>query len=539
LRTPFSLLALLAILATTAAVYAQVAGFDFVTWDDPLYVTGNPHVKEGLSLEGARWALGARDDSNWLPITWLSHMLDVELYGAWAGGHHLTNLGLHALATALLFALLFAATRDPLPSVLATALFALHPLHVEVVAWVSQRKELLSTVFGLLAALSYVSWARRGGWLRYAGMLIAFAAALASKPMLVTLPFALLLLDYWPLRRPLVRARLVEKLPLFALSLAACAVAFASQHIARTNAPDVALLLRIANAAIAYARYVALAFWPSGLSILYPHPYAPELGGEPWSNSSVVIAAAGLAVATLLAVRARTHRYLAVGWLWFLGTLVPVIGLVQIGPQGLADRYSYVPLIGLFVAVAWGGRDLVAGLTARRPALRALAVAVALFAIGAAAFASHARARVWRSSEALYVASLSATPRNSVLLYNLGVVQAQQGRVDEAAQSYAAVLAIDPEHAAANTNLGNIRLRAGHPDEAIAHYRAALRRDPEDIETLQNLARVLAWRGDLAGAAQELERAARLAPEDPAVREALASVRKALAEVTPALPGAS
>jgi tetratricopeptide (TPR) repeat protein len=539
LRTASSLLVLLAILAATAAVYAQVARFDFVTWDDPLYVTGNAHVKQGLSLDGARWALVARDDSNWLPITWLSHMLDVELFGAWAGGHHATNLALHALATALLFALLVAGTRDPLPSALVTALFALHPLHVEVVAWVSQRKELLSTVFGLLAASSYVAWAQRGGALRYAGTLIGFAAALASKPMLVTLPFVLLLLDYWPLRRPLVRERLVEKLPLFALSAAACAVAFASQQLARANAPDLALVLRLANAAVAYARYLALALWPSGLSILYPHPYAPELGGEPWSPTAVAAACAGLVAITAVALRARKHRYLAVGWLWFLGTLVPVIGLVQIGPQGLADRYTYVPLVGVFIAVAWGGRDGVAWLTARRPALRALAVAVALFALGAAAFASHARARVWRNSEALYLASLAATPRNPVLLYNLGVVQAQQGRVEEAAQSYAAALAIDPEHAAANTNLGNIRLRAGHADEAIAHYRAALRRDPDDVETLQNLARVLAWRGDLAGAAAELERAAQLAPGDPAVQEALDAVRRALGEVTPARPGAS
>jgi protein O-mannosyl-transferase len=540
LRTASSLLALLAIWVATVAVYAQVTRFEFVSWDDPLYVTGNAHVKQGLSLDGARWALGARDDSNWLPITWLSHMLDVELFGAWAGGHHATNLALHALATALLFALLIAATRDPLPSALVAALFALHPLHVEVVAWVSQRKELLSTVFGLLAALSYVGWARRGGALRYAGVLIAFAAALASKAMLVTLPFVLLLLDYWPLRRAWTRQLIFEKLPLFALSAAACAVAFASQQIARVNAPDVAFPLRLANAAVAYARYLALAFWPNGLSILYPHPYAPELGGEPYSFAAVAAACAGLVAITAVALRARTRRYLAVGWLWFLGTLVPVIGLVQIGPQGMADRYSYVPLVGVFIAVAWGARDAVAWLAARRRvALVAFAAAVALCALGAAGVASHARARVWRNSEALYLASLAATPRNPVLLYNLGVVQAQQGRSEEAAQSYAAVLAIDPEHVGANTNLGNIRLRAGNPDEAVAHYRAALRRDPDDVQTLQNLGRVLAWRGDLSGAAAQLERAAQLAPGDASVRRDLDSVRKELEEVTQPRPGAS
>jgi tetratricopeptide (TPR) repeat protein len=539
LRIASSLLALLAVLAATAAVYAQVASFEFVTWDDPLYVTSNAVVQQGLTREGAIWALGSRVDSNWLPLTWLSHMLDVELFGAWAGGHHLTNLVLHALATALLFGLLMAATRDLVPSALVAALFALHPLHVEVVAWVSQRKELLSTVFGLLAALLYVWWTRRGGALRYAAMLIAFAAALASKPMLVTLPFVLLLLDWWPLRRDASRRLVLEKLPLFALSAAACAVAFASQLIARTNAPELSLALRLANAAVACFRYLALAFWPSGLSILYPHPYAPELGGEPWSPALVAAACAGLVAISAAVLRARAHRYLAVGWLWYLGTLVPVIGLIQIGPQGMADRYSYVPLVGIFIAIAWGARDAVAASAARRPALRTAAVVLALFALGVAGFASHARARVWRSSEALYLASLAATPRNPVLLYNLGVVQAQQGRVEEAAQSYAAALAIDPHHPAANTNLGNIRLRAGHPEEAIAHYRSALSRDPDDVETLQNLGRVLAFRGDLTGAAQQLERAARLAPMDPSVMRDLESVRESLREVTPGRRGAS
>jgi tetratricopeptide (TPR) repeat protein len=532
-------LALLAILVATAAVYAQVMQFEFVSWDDPLYVTANAHVRPGLSAAGAAWALTARHDSNWLPLTWLSHMLDVSLFGAWAGGHHFTNLLLHAIDTALLFALLLAATRERLPSAFVTALFALHPLHVEVVAWISQRKELLSTGFGLLAALAYVAWTRRGGAWRYAALLGAFAAALAAKAMLVTLPFALLLLDYWPLARTRWSARgaevratplrrlLLEKLPLFALSGAASAIAFASQQIARDRAPDAPLLLRLAHAVVAPFRYLELALWPSPLSVLYPHPYAPELGGEPWGGATVAAALAALIAITAAVLAARRRPYLAVGWLWFLGTLVPVIGLVQIGPQGMADRYTYVPLIGPFIALAWGARDAIAALGGR-VAVRIGAWALAVVVLVAAGAASHTRARVWRDSESLYLASLAATPRNPVLLYNLGLLQARQGRTQEAVSSYEAALAIDPGHPAANTNLGNLRLRAGDPERAIEHYRAALRRDPDDVETLQNLGRVLAWRGHLPDAVAQLERAAELAPADPSVRRDLDAARAAL-----------
>ncbi len=532
---------LLATLIATGAVYAQVARFEFVSWDDPLYVTSNAQVQGGLSAAGAAWALTSRADSNWLPLTWLSHMLDVELFGMWAGGHHITNLLLHAIDTALLFALLLAATRERFASAFVAALFALHPLHVEVVAWVSQRKELLSTGFGLLSALAYVAWTRHGGAARYAGCVIAFAAALASKSMLVTLPFALLLFDYWPLRRTRFGARdaqstspalarlLLEKLPLFALSFAASASAFAAQHIARSHAPDVPLALRLAHAAVAPFRYLGLALWPSDLSVLYPHPYAPELGGEPWSHATVAAAVVALVAITAGVLAARRRPYLAVGWLWFLGTLVPVIGLVQIGPQGLADRYTYVPLIGPFIALAWGARDLIAALRARwRSAPQIAASALAAVALAASGAASHARARVWHDSESLYRASLAATPSNPVLLYNLGVAQAQQGRVEDAVRSYEAALAIDPGHPAANTNLGNIRLRAGQPERAIEHYRAALRRDPDDVETLQNLSRVLAWRGEVAEALAQLERAVQLAPENPSVRRDLDAVRAAL-----------
>jgi tetratricopeptide (TPR) repeat protein len=532
-----SLLALLAILAVTCAVYLQVAQFGFVTWDDPLYVTGNEHVRHGLSTQGVVWALTARVDSNWLPLTWLSHMLDVSMFGAWAGGHHFTNLVFHAIDTALLFAFLLAATRERLASAFVAALFALHPLHVEVVAWISQRKELLSTGFGLLALLAYVGWTRRGGAVRYAALVLAFAAALAAKPMLVTLPFALLLLDYWPLARtpwsargadrppaPPPRRLLFEKLPLFAMSFAVCAIAFASQEIARAQAPAVPLALRLANAAVAALRYLGLALWPDPLSVLYPHPYAPELGGEPWGAATVAAAVVALGAISAMALVARRRPYLAVGWFWFLGTLVPVIGLVQIGPQGLADRYTYVPLIGPFIALAWGARDAIAAL-GNRTAVRAAAWGIALVLLAAAGVASHARARVWRDSESLYLASLAATPRNPVLLYNLGRFQAQQGRLEDAIRSYEAALAIDPDQPAANNNLGNLELRSGDPERAIAHYRAALRRAPDDVESLQNLGRVLAWRGELAEAVAELEHAARIAPENASVRSDLEEAR--------------
>jgi tetratricopeptide (TPR) repeat protein len=523
-------LALLAIWIATAAVYAQVTRFDFVDWDDPVYVTSNAQVQGGLSFAGAAWALTTREGSNWFPLTWLSHMLDVELFGDWAGGHHATNLLLHAVNTALLFALLLAATRERTASALVAALFALHPLRVEVVAWVSERKELLSTGFGLLSMLAYVSWTRRGGASRYAGVVPAFAAALAAKQMLVTLPFILLLLDYWPLARARSSRLVLEKLPLFALSAAASIAVFTAQELVRSHAPELPLGLRLAHAAVAPFAYLALALWPSRLSVLYPHPYAPELGGDPWATSTVVASTAALIAITAAVVAARRRPYLAVGWLWFVGTLVPVIGLVQVGPQGLADRYTYVPLIGPFIALAWGARDAVAALGAGRPAVRIAASALAVAVLVTAGAVSHARARVWRDSESLYRASIAATPRNPALLYNLGLIQAQRGRVEDAVRSYEAALAIDPEHAAANVNLGNIRLRAREPDRAIEHYRAALRRDPQDLEALQNLGRVLAWRGDFAEAIEQFERAARLAPGNSRVRRDLEAARAAEAE---------
>ena len=503
-----------------------------MTWDDPVYVVHNAHVREGLSLAGAEWALTSLEGSNWFPLTWLSHMLDVELFGTWPGGHHATNLFLHAADTALLFALLLSATRARLASAFAAALFALHPLRVEVVAWVSERKELLSTGFGLLAMIAYVSWTRRGGWVRYAAVLLAFAAALMSKQMFVTLPFVLLLLDYWPLARERSMDRVREKLPLFALSAAACVAVFSAQELSRTLAPELPLGLRLAHATVAPFRYLALALWPSGLSVLYPHPYAPALGGEPWSTSTVIASAVGLAAITAAALAARRRPYLAVGWLWFLGTLVPVVGLVQVGPQGFADRYTYVPLIGPAIALAWAARDVIAALGARL-AVRIAAAAVALGALAAAGAASHERARAWSDSEILYRASLAATPRNPVLLYNLGELLAKRGRIEEAVQSYEAALAIDPGHVSANVNLGNIRLRARDPDHAIAHYRAALDRDPDDLEALQNLGRVLAWRGEREEALALFERAGRIAPGSPSIRRDLEAARAAREEPAP------
>ena len=535
-------LALLAIWIATAAVYAQVASFEFVTWDDPTYVFENPRVMGGLSLDNAKWAVTTFEGSNWFPLTWLSHMLDVELFGDRAGRHHVTNLLLHALDAALVFALLLAATRERLPSAFAAALFALHPLHVEVVAWVSERKELLSTGFGLASAIAYIAWTRRGGAVRYAAMLLAFTCALASKQTFVTLPFVLLLLDVWPLRRIEVGSAagpascrslpqlILEKLPLFALAAAACVTTFIAQELSRAMAADVPLPLRIAHVAVAYARYVGKMLWPSELSILYPHPFAPELGGEPWPVAGVIAAWVALVGVTALLLRARRQPYLAVGWLWFLGTLVPVIGLVQVGPQGLADRYTYVPSIGLFITLAWGARDAIAALGARLPAVRPAAWALAIGVLALAGSASHARTLVWRDSESLFRASLAATPRNPSLLYNLGLIQAKHGQIEDAARSYEAALAIDPEDVAVNVNLGNIRLRARQPEQAIEHYRTALRRDPDDLEALQNLGRVLVWRGALAEAVELLERATRVAPGNPSVRRDLAAARAALQE---------
>ncbi len=514
------------LVAASLCVYAQALRFGFVSYDDPVYPQ-NPQLRDGFTREGVAWALRSFEGGNWNPLTWFSHMLDHELFGEHPAGHHLTSVALHTANALLLFGLLESATGAIAASAFAAALFAVHPMHVESVAWVTERKDVLSACFGLLALGSYVRYARRPS--RRGSLLTAWwlALGLMAKPMLVTLPFVFLLLDYWPLGRIGGRAGwrpawrlLAEKLPLFLLVAAAAAITLVSQR--HTGAMDAALIpfaQRLAHAPVAYLAYLARLFWPQQLLPFYPHPYG--VGGTPWAGWQVAGAVAALLAISALVVASR-RRYAVVGWLWYLGMLLPVIGLVQVGEQGMADRYTYLPSIGLFVAVAWGGAELAAGL--RSAALRSAIALAALGLVAAAAWGAWAQARIWRDSASLYTHVLAAGVDHPFLRVNLGALLRAQGRLGEAALQYRRALELDPDDAGAYNNLGNVLREQGRAAEAIEAYREALRIDPDHPLARANLGLALASQGEHREALAELREALRVAPEQASVHRDLADV---------------
>ena len=478
----FAAFAALLVLAV-AAVYAQTARHEFISYDDDVYITANPMVSHGFTVKGVRQAFGFHA-ANWHPLTWLSHMLDSELFGSWAGGHHLVSAAIHAANAVALFAVLGALTGRALPSAATAALFALHPLRVESVAWASERKDVLSTLLLLLTIGAYVRYARRPGAGRYAGVLLLFAAGLMAKPMLVTLPFALLLLDFWPLGRfrgpgaamggaaggaPAWRrsrlAPVAEKVPLFALSVVSSIVTLIGQttDVIPSVHPDAAT--RLANAAVSYLLYLRDFAWPSQLALPYPYPrggvpVAPALG-----------AAATLALVTATAVFLRQRRpYLATGWLWYLGTLVPVIGLVQVGAQSRSDRYTSVSQIGIAIALVWLAAD---GWPRRRWARRALA-AGSLAAIASLALVAAAYVRVWSGNIPLYEHVLRVTRDNVMILDNYGNALQDVGRYAEAARAHTEAVRVDPEHCNSKYNLGNALYRLRRYREALDAYERSL-----------------------------------------------------------------
>jgi Flp pilus assembly protein TadD len=518
------------LIVATAAVYAQTAGFGFVDWDDQDYVSENFWVRGGLTRDGLVWALTTGHAWNWHPVTWLSHMLDYELFGLDPAGHHLTSLVLHVANALLLFGLFRYMTGSALRSAFVAALFALHPLHVESVAWVSERKDVLCTCFGLGAMWLYASYAARGGAARYLGVVLLLAFGLAAKPTLVTLPFILLLLDYWPLcrtrfgppdpsggglgcaERPAARL-LLEKAPLFALSAASSVVTLLVQQGAMTATEHVALPARLANALVSYVRYIGKMLWPSGLSPFYPYPGLH--GGEAWAPWQV--AGSGLlllALSVWLLVLAR-RRYAAVAWLWYLGVLVPMIGIVQVGTQAMADRYSYLSLVGLFVGVAWGVGELVARWPARAGRLRTLAAGGAVAVLLACSAASFSQAQHWRSGRTLHERALAVTPSSAKIHTNLGYVLREEGELDRAILLLRRAVEIDPAYAWAHTELGNALRAQGRFAEAIRSYRRALRVKPDEAEPLMQLALALAAIGRIDEAIAYHETALALAPDVP------------------------
>jgi hypothetical protein len=485
-------LIVLPLVVATAAVYAPVRQHDFVNFDDASDVTSNRLVQQGLTWEGLRWALTTGEESNWIPLTRLSHMLVCELFGMNAGAHLLVNVGLHCSNALLVYAVFLALTGAVWPSGFVAALFALHPLHVESVAWVAERKDVLSAFFWLLTMGAYVLYTRRPGWLRYSAVVGCFALGLTAKPMLVTLPFVLLLLDIWPLRRlPLqtssvpVLARLVaEKVPLLALAAITSVVAFQVQRDwgAMPTAAQLPWTLRGGNALVSYVRYFGMMVWPVNLAVFYPHPGALPLR---------VVVSAGLMLAGVTAWVMRAARVwpaLAVGWLWYVGTLLPVIGLVQVGLQARADRYTYLPLLGLFVMAAWGLGEWPGRWRWGRVALAGGAVAVIL----ACAAATGRQVAVWQNSVTLFEHALAAGWKSPLAHYNLAHALAQRGRTAAAIAHYRESVRLQPAEPRTHDNLGLLLAEQGRTAEAIAEIREALRLKPDRPGPLNNLAWILA-----------------------------------------------
>jgi Flp pilus assembly protein TadD len=502
---PAAALALLAL-----AAYGQAGGFAFLGYDDNRYVTGNEVVRRGLTPEGLRWAFTTTWDGNWFPLTWLSHELDVQLFGVRPGGPHLVNLGLHVATAILLAGLLRSLTGRRLPGLFAAAVFAVHPLQAETVAWVSQRRGALMALFGVLALRAYAGYARRPGAGRYAAVAALFACGLASKALLVTLPLLMLLLDLWPLGRlrpgaPRDPRPFLEKLPLLLLSGVFGAVAVWAQRTSGAMSLEgrIAPAQKAAHALAACGWYLGKALWPSGLAVFYPYP----LGGDPpWRVALGSAALVGITAAALL-LRRRAPA-VGVGWLWFLVALAPALGLLQVGEQAWADRYAYFALPGLAIAAAWGA----AALAPRRAArlLPALAAAVALALTAAAA----AQARHWRDNETLFTRAAAVTEGNFVAQNNLGTILLEQGRVGEAIERYREAARLRPDQARTRSNLGAALLRAGRLQEAAAALREATRLDPAEAEAHYNLGLVLDRLGRPAEAVVAYRGALRLQPRD-------------------------
>ncbi len=514
------------LLASTALVFGRAVSFGFVDFDDGSYVTDVEPLRRGLTWDGIVWAATSRHGVAWQPVTWISHMLDFTWFGADPAGHHATSLLLHALNALLLFTLLRRATSRAGRSLLVACLFAVHPLHVEPVVWVAERKEVLATGLGLLALLAYVGWTRHGGRVRYAGCAAALGLGLLAKPTLVTLPVLMLLLDHWPLGRlndvASLRRRLAEKLPLFALSAAGAIATLATQGPAMRAGADLPAAARLANAALAGASYLGKTFWPVGLSVYYPHPWIPGTGGMPpgtWTLLGCVALLVALSAAAL-----RGPGCVRVGWLWFAVALVPMLGLVQVGTQAMADRYTYLPLVGIFVAVVWAGADQVERLA---PRLRYAAAAAAACAVAALGLAAHREVGYWRDSVTLFEHGLEAAPAASTLHLDLGVALEKQGRLLEAEHHYREALATHPRLVAAHFNLGNALRARGALDQAAIAYRRAVELAPGDARAANNLAGTLRLLGRTDEAARVYRDLLAHRPDDPVANLSVASLHEA------------
>ncbi len=523
----------------TACVFWQVSSFDFVRYDDDKYVTENRHVQAGLTRGDIAWAFQSVYANNWHPLTWLSHMLDCQLFAMNPAGHHLINLFFHIINTLLLFFLLKRMTDLPWRSAFVAALFAIHPLHIESVAWVAERKDVLSTLFFMLTIWAYIRYVERPAIYRYLAILLFFALGLMSKPMLVTMPFVLLLLDFWPLgrlrldgtalrREPgdmtvmghgtgkrSIMGLIIEKIPLFILSAASVCITLFAQWSGIAPIVSLPFAARISNALVSYVSYIGKMVWPQDLAVLYPYPDAIPA----WQIGFSLLL---LILITAIAVRLRKrYPYAITGWLWYLGTLVPVIGLVQVGYQSMADRYTYLPMIGLFISIAWIVPDLLAHRRFHRLALAVLAVC----AIAALMTASLFQIRYWQNSTTLFARALVVTRSNAVIETNMGASLAEQGKFGEAITHYQEALRIRPDDFEARYNLANALARQGKPEEAVSHYAGILQTQPDSAAVHNNMGIALSQLGRTGEATDHFREALRIKPD---FQDAGSNLEKAL-----------
>ena len=483
----------LLLIAAILISYWQVKDFDFICFDDKPYVTENRRVQSGLTVKGFIWAFTTFHASNWHPLTWLSHMLDCELYGLNPMGHHWTGLQIHIANTLLLFFILQYMTGALWRSAFVAALFALHPLHVESIAWVAERKDVLSTFFGMLALLSYCRYAKQPSLAGYLLIILFLSMGLMAKPMLVTLPFLLLLLDFWPLERlrfVTVFRLVLEKIPLFVPVIISSCLTFMAQQSsgAVKSLESFPLTVRAANAFVSYASYAVKAIWPHNLTVFYPHPG----NSLPlWQVFGAILLVGG---ASVLAIRSlKKYPYIAVGLFWYLGTLVPVIGLIQVGPQAMADRYTYIPMTGLFIIIAWGFSDLSTKWHYRKIVLTLFAVII----LSVLAVSTFFQLGYWRSSIALFEYAVNITENNYLAHNNLGAALLEKGKFDKAVLHIKESLRIEPGCKAALYNLGAALSAQGKLDKAVLHYNDVLKINPEDAIVHNNLADVLSVQGKL------------------------------------------
>jgi protein O-mannosyl-transferase len=463
----------LLLVAATLTIYNPVIHHPFVNFDDDRYVTDNIHVRAGLHWDTVTWAFTSFDEANWHPLTWLSHALDCQLFGQNPAGHHYVNVLLHALNAVLLFWVLWRATGFTGRSWMVAVLFALHPINAESVAWVAERKTDLSMLFLLLALAAYGWYVRKPSAARYAAVAALFACGLMAKPMVITFPFLLLLWDYWPLQRVQTFAKLaLEKVPLLAFSAASAVITVKAQRAGNAvgTMVEYPLAMRMENAAISYARYLGKAMWPSALSPQYPYPE----GVLRWQAVGACVLLVGITV--LIFTAGKSRRYLAVGWLWFLGALVPMIGLVQVGSQAMADRYAYLPFVGLFILICWGSADLAGD---KGPSTIALAVIAGIALVGLSAV-TFRQIGYWGDNVTLWSHAVAVTPGSFIAEDNLGGALLTEGREEEAVPHFRAAAALDPIDPMSHLNLAAYAQRQGHPQEAIDQYAKVLTmtRDP-------------------------------------------------------------